>query len=105
MTYYAIYRDDERTEGPAGLFVMDAGTGQAILWDHRNRAWAYDPGLVVRFLNDYRKFDRYETVDRAAAQSVARIVAGGASLPDEEAILAMFAAGARGGRLPPTEGQ
>lgn len=89
MSYYLIYRTDEQ-DGPAGLFVMDAGLGQAILWDHRARAWAYDPDLVVRFLNDYRNLDRYKNVGRAAAEAVAVAVTGGERLPDETSIRAMF---------------
>ncbi|MET8119056.1 hypothetical protein [Micromonospora sp. NPDC005189] len=97
MTYYVIYRNDERVGGPAGLFVMDVGVGKAILWDHRRRDWAFDPDLVVRFVNDLRNLDRYETVDRSTAESVAEIVTGGTALPNEEAIRAMFAASASGG--------
>ncbi|WP_406077314.1 hypothetical protein [Micromonospora sp. NBC_00858] len=100
MTYYVIYRNDERVGGPAGLFVMDVGLGRAIIWDHRSRGWAFDPGLVVRFVNDYRNLDRYETVDRATAETVAEIVTSGASLPDEEAIRSMFTAGGGDSRQP-----
>ncbi|GAB3945277.1 hypothetical protein [Micromonospora vulcania] len=91
LTYYAIYRMDEKGD-PAGLFIMDVGFGQAILWDHRAQAWSYDPDLVVRFLDDYRNIDRYRTVDRATAEGVALAVTGGVSLPDEQAIRGMFAA-------------
>ncbi|MET8356436.1 hypothetical protein [Micromonospora sp. NPDC005171] len=94
MTYYVIYRNDERVGGPAGLFVMDVGTGNAILWDHRSGHWAFDPALVVRFVNDYRNVDRFETVDRATAERVAETVSGGIALPDEDDIRAMFAPGA-----------
>jgi hypothetical protein len=93
LTYYVIYRNDERAGGPAGLFVMDVGEGKAILWDHRSGGWAFDPALVVRFVNDYRNADRYETVDRATAERVAETVSGGAALPDEEGIRALFALG------------
>ncbi|WP_433267046.1 hypothetical protein ACQPWR_05095 [Micromonospora vinacea] len=92
MSYYVIYRTDEQSE-PAGLFVMDAGLGQAVLWDHRARAWAYDPGLVVRFLDDYRNADRYENVSRADAEAVVEAVTGGETLPDEGAIRALFRGG------------
>ncbi|MEU5912960.1 hypothetical protein [Micromonospora sp. NPDC047527] len=98
MTYYVIYRNDERVGGPAGLFVMDVGVGDAILWDHRSRGWAFDPSLVVRFVNDHRNADRYETVDRATAESVAETVTGGTALPDEAGIRAMFVAGDSGQR-------
>ncbi|MET8465873.1 hypothetical protein ACFYPX_03850 [Micromonospora zamorensis] len=97
MSYYVIYRTDEQGE-PAGLFVMDAGLGQAILWDHRARAWACDPGLVVRFLDDYRNVDRYKNVGRAAAEAVAEAVTGGEKLPDERSIRAMFKADSSGDR-------
>ncbi|MBQ1029974.1 hypothetical protein ABZ388_13885 [Micromonospora parva] len=92
MSYYVIYRTDEQSE-PAGLFVMDVGVGQAVLWDHRARAWAYDPGLVVRFLDDYRNADRYNNVSRADAEAVVEAVTGGEKLPDEGSIRAMFQGG------------
>ncbi|MEU8422834.1 hypothetical protein AB0C15_18345 [Micromonospora sp. NPDC048835] len=97
MTYYVIYRNDERLGGPAGIFVMDVGTGNAILWDHRSGRWAFDPALVVRFVNDDRNVDRFETVDRAIAERVAETVSGGSALPDEGGIRAMFAPGAGAG--------
>ncbi|MEU4339172.1 hypothetical protein AB0F59_31755 [Micromonospora lupini] len=97
LTYYVIYRNDERLGGPAGLFVMDSGAGKAILWDHRAREWAVDTGLVLRFVNDHRNIDRYETVDRRAAESVAEVVTGGRSLPGEDSILDLFAAGSGDG--------
>lgn len=80
---------------------MDVGAGKAILWDHRSRGWAFDPGLVVRFVNDYRNIDRFETVDRATAENVAVTVTGGTALPDEEGIRAMFAATSGGGGRQP----
>ncbi|MEW2143937.1 hypothetical protein AB0869_14100 [Micromonospora vinacea] len=102
MTYYVIYRNDERVGGPAGLFVMDVGAGNAILWDHRSGHWAFDPALVVRFVNDYRNVDRFETVDRATAERVAEAVSGGTALPDEDDIRAMFAPGASAGGAQPS---
>lgn len=87
-----IYRNDAQTE-PSGLFVVDAGSGDAVLWDHRAGAWAYNPDLVVRFLDDYRNADRYKDVSRAAAEAVARTVTSKGELPDESSIRAMFVGG------------
>ncbi|MGC4809149.1 hypothetical protein ACLQ29_01290 [Micromonospora sp. DT228] len=72
---------------------MDAGPGQAVLWDHRARSWAYDPDLVVRFLDDYRNVDRYKNVSRAAVEAVVEAVTGGEKLPDESSIRAIFREG------------
>ncbi|MGA5306691.1 hypothetical protein [Micromonospora taraxaci] len=90
MTYYVIYRNDEREGGPAGLFVADVGAGKAILWDHRSGGWAFNPALVARFVNDHRNVDRFETVDRLTAERLAEAITGGSPLLDEEAIRAMF---------------
>lgn len=90
MTYYVIYRNDEKEGGPAGLFVADVGTGNAILWDHRSGGWAFDPDLVARFVNDYRNGDRFEAVNRSTAESVAEAITGGSPLLDEDGIRAMF---------------
>ncbi|MBG6067782.1 hypothetical protein [Micromonospora ureilytica] len=95
LTYYVVYRvDDVRI--PAGLFVLGAGHGEALLWDHRCGSWAYDPGLVTRFLNDYRNVDRYDNIDRAEADQIAPTVTGLAGLPDEEAFHLLLVKGAAG---------
>ncbi|MEU8327406.1 hypothetical protein [Micromonospora sp. NPDC048839] len=92
-----IYRTDDQ-ERLVGIFVMDAGLGQAILWDHRARVWAYDPDLVVRFLDDYRNVGRYKSVSRAAVEAVVEAVTGGEKLPDESSIRAMFRVGSNSDR-------
>ncbi|MEV4479193.1 hypothetical protein [Micromonospora coxensis] len=69
---------------------MEAATGDALLWDHRKKAWSYNPELVVRFLDDYRNIDRYEEVGREVAERVAALVSGGSSLPAEDAITQRF---------------
>jgi hypothetical protein len=89
FTYYVLYRDDRRTTA-VGLFVTEDSQAHAMLWDHRAKAWAYDPALVVRVLDDYRNYDRYKTVDRETAERVAPQITGGESLPDEETIAWIF---------------
>jgi hypothetical protein len=50
----------------------------------------YDPALVVRFLDDYRNFDRYHMVDRETAERATPQITGGEKVPDEEAIAWIF---------------
>jgi hypothetical protein len=95
LSYYAVYRSDE-SRVPVGLFVLDAGHGEALLWDHRRGSWAYDPDLVVRFLDDYRNIDRYENIARATAEQIASTVTGSPGLPDEAAFHLMLVSGAAG---------
>lgn len=85
--YYLIYRNHERTT-PRGLFV--SGSVGAMLWDHRAKAWVYDPGLVGRFLHSLDNIDRFEVVDRETAERVAPQITGGEKLPDEETISWIF---------------
>jgi hypothetical protein len=92
LTYYVLYRSDEKVD-PVGVFIVDPTNGHALVWDHRRRAWTYDPGLAVRFLDDYRNFDRYETVDRSALERFVEQITGGVQLPDERSVQAMFAQG------------
>lgn len=87
FAYYLTYRDDKRTT-PAGIFVT--GSMGAMLWDHRDKAWSYDPGLVGRFLNSLDNIDRFEVVDRETAERVAPQITGGEKLPDEETIRWIF---------------
>ncbi|WP_346536398.1 hypothetical protein [Micromonospora sp. DPT] len=89
MTFYVLYRDEERTK-PSGVFVVDEVNGHAVIWDHRQRCWSYNPDLAFRFLADYRNLDRVNTLDRAAMERVAVQVTGGSTLPSSEAIERMF---------------
>ena len=88
LAYYVLYRTDEKTR-PTGIFVMGSG-GHALIWDHRQKAWSYNPSLVVRIVDDYRNFDRYETVDRETVERIAPQVTGGEQVPDEESIHWVF---------------
>ncbi|MEH1054617.1 hypothetical protein V6U89_05320 [Micromonospora sp. CPCC 206171] len=91
LTYYVLYRDEERTK-PSGVFVVDEAKGHAVIWDHRQGCWSYNPDLAFRFLADYRNIDRFNTLDRAAMERVAVQVTGGSALPSSEAIKRMFEA-------------
>ena len=89
FTYYLIYRTRAKT-APTGIFVTEDAEGHAMLWDHRARAWVYDPALVVRFLDDYRNGGRYETADRETAERVTPQITRGEKLPDEDTIAWVF---------------
>ena len=89
FSYYAIYNIRDKAQ-PAGLFVMDVGAGHALLWDHKAKAWSYNPALVVRFLDDDRNEDRWASVNRSSAEGIALRVTEGEALPDEETIAWIF---------------
>ena len=86
--YYAVYEDPEKTD-PVGIFVREPGQGHAMLWDHKARAWVYDPRLVGRFLTESDS-DTYRKVDRETAEGITPAVTGGEGLPDEETIAWIF---------------
>lgn len=69
---------------------MHEGAGRGILWDHWAKAWVYDPDLIVRYIDDYRNYERYEAIDRATAERITPNITGGEELPDEETIGWMF---------------
>ena len=96
-TYYVIYRTEDRTT-PTGVFVRQQGEGHDLIWDHRAKAWVYDPDLVARFLGNYDNEDRYREVDRETAERITPAVTGGEGLPGEETIAWIFS---REGRPPP----
>ncbi len=89
LSYYAIYRTST-SEPPVGIFAMETAQGHALIWDHEERAWAYDPALAVRFLDDPRNWDAYRTVDRETAEQMTPEITGGENLPDEESIRWVF---------------
>lgn len=79
-----VFKTEELKE-PTGIFVVDvAPTGHAMLWDHRSKAWRYDPGLVARTLENDDSFDRWSKVDRATAERWTPQVTGGHPLPSED---------------------
>src|SRR5690349_15838308 len=94
LSYYAIYKHDmadRSTEPPTGIALLDNGTGDGMIWDHLQKAWIYDPGLIVRFLDDHRNWDRVEEIQREKAEAVTLEVTGGKEgLPDEETIRWIF---------------
>ena len=89
FSYYAIYNKRDR-EQPAGIFVMDVHAGHGMLWDHKLKAWSYNPALVVRFLDDDRNDDRWDSVDRSAAERITPQITQGEQLPDEDTIAWIF---------------
>ncbi|WP_218106006.1 hypothetical protein [Micromonospora citrea] len=91
MTYYVIYRDEEKAK-PAGIFVLDTASEAAVLWNHRQGSWTYNSELVARFLDDHRNLDRYENVDRSTVEGLAVLVTG-RELPEEAALLSMLERG------------
>ena len=98
LAYYAIYKDDitvDNPQPPAGIFILDTKTNDALLWNHRSKAWQYDPRLVLEFLDDDRNWDRVEEVDRATAERITVEITKASygyiqELPDEDTIRWIF---------------
>ncbi|WP_128763509.1 hypothetical protein [Micromonospora sp. MW-13] len=91
MTYYAVFRADEKGEA-AGLLLMDIDSGDALVWNNRLQEWTYDPALAARFLDDHRNFGRYQEVEAAEARRIAERITGG-SLPGEADVVNLFRQG------------
>ncbi len=89
-SYFALWKKQVGVGEPTGIIVRDVKTGDALLWNHRQKAWQYNPDLVVRFLDDYRNLDQYEPIDRETAERVALGITGRQELPDEETIAWIF---------------
>ncbi|MGX1778401.1 hypothetical protein ACWIGW_40285 [Nocardia brasiliensis] len=58
----------------------------SLVWNQGIQAWQYDPGRVIRFITDYKNDERYELVDRKAAEEFSRQLSddGSSELPSEE---------------------
>jgi hypothetical protein len=86
LSYYAIYDHDTR-ERARGIALLDNRTGDGMIWDHLQKAWVYNPELIVRFLDDHRNWDRVEEIGREKAEEVTlQVTEGKEALPDEETI-------------------
>lgn len=89
LEYFATYRNGT-TQPPTGIIVAEAAQGDFLIWDHRARAWVYDPALAVRYLDDHRNLDKYQNVDRETAERIVPGITGGEKLPDEDSIRWVF---------------
>ena len=89
LNYYAIY-ENSTTEPPVGIIALEPAEGDALIWDHMQEAWSYDPWTAVEFLDDFRNFERYEPISREKAEQITPGIADGEKLPDEETILWIF---------------
>jgi hypothetical protein len=98
LAYYAIYETTNR-QGPAkGICVVDPRTGDALIWNHRNEEWEYNPELAGRLIFDLRSPGRTKEVDRPAAERIAVDLALRRPLPAEEEIQQLLL---RKGATPP----
>ncbi|MFF2552673.1 hypothetical protein ACFVUS_16830 [Nocardia sp. NPDC058058] len=96
MLYYrAVHEGDYGTTPPFTVFVTTDKSDDALVWAQRIQMWQYDPGRVIGFINDFRNDDRWELVDRGAAEEFSRglaVVGSSASeLPSEDWIEWFFA--------------
>jgi hypothetical protein len=97
MTMF-LYRATFRTgqeEPAAGLIAEEPTNGpfRAVVWNHRARAWTFNPEAAASFLLDDRNFDRWTEVDRTKAEEIARTF--GTELPTEEELHRMCEEGDR----------
>lgn len=86
LAYYAIHESRERTGPPKGICVLDPVRGGALIWDHTQGKWQYNPELVNRLIFDRTHLGRTESVDRSTAERLALEITGAESLPAETAI-------------------
>lgn len=100
LAYYAIHESRERTDPPKGICVVDPIRGGALIWDHTQGKWQYNPELVNRLIFDRTHLGRTQAVDRATAERLAVEITGTESLPAETAIDRILASMRTG--TPPT---
>ncbi|MFD0593571.1 hypothetical protein ACFQZ4_14450 [Catellatospora coxensis] len=73
-----------------GIIVTHGGV-DAMLWDHRQKAWVYDPTTVAYVMDHHDYVDRSEEISREQAEELTlQITKGKEALPDEETILWIF---------------
>ena len=89
-----------RQHGAANVFVLEAtmgrygSRGRAVLYDYRDRRWAFDPNLVAASLDAQINAGatRMTEVDRPSAEAAAREF--DQELPSEEELRRLMAEGA-----------
>ncbi|MGW5514221.1 hypothetical protein [Nocardia africana] len=89
MLYYkAVCEGDYGTTRPFTMFVTTGGSNDALVWNQAIQSWQYDPARVREFTSDHRNWDRYEPVDRSAAEEFSRRLAvdgsAASELPSED---------------------
>jgi hypothetical protein len=83
--YWAIYGKAGRTSPATGLICNEYSRGpfRAVIWDHFERRWAFNPRAAAPFLFDFEKMDRSTKISRAEAEKLA-LETFGVPLPSEE---------------------
>ncbi|MEV6771272.1 hypothetical protein AB0N05_21895 [Nocardia sp. NPDC051030] len=89
MLYYkAVCKGEFGKTPPFTIFVTTSESDDALVWAQRIQMWQYDPARAIRFTTDYKNDDRWEIVDRAAAEEFSRVLAVDGSsvseLPSED---------------------
>jgi hypothetical protein len=100
LWYRRIDVMDPRRRCAANVFVLEATLGRhshrgrAVLFDHRDRCWTFDPNLVAQSLGDQINPGRavMTAVDRSTAEAAAREF--DQVLPSEDELHRMMAEGA-----------
>jgi hypothetical protein len=90
LAYYALYRSCAADPEASGVVVLETETPDALLWDHTQKAWVYNPGAAHRILFKRKNSERIRSVSRAEAEGVTPGITGGELLPDEETIRWLF---------------
>jgi len=90
LAYYALYRSNVTDPELAGIVVLETQNSDALLWDHSQKAWVYEPETAHRILFNRKNLERIRPMDRSEAEQVTRGVTGGEALPDEETIRWLF---------------
>ena len=87
FTYYALYPRDYRTDPPAGLLAYEHRSAtepiRVIGWDHFEQTWNIAVDMFGVITVEERSENRFQIVDRATAERIARENLG-ADLPSEE---------------------
>ncbi|BCB82509.1 hypothetical protein Pflav_089190 [Phytohabitans flavus] len=85
--YFALYRREDRTDPPVGLLAEGSLAPDRRLvtvgWSHRHRTWTEASASLNWISTSLDWTDRFETVDRATAERIARESLG-VELPSEE---------------------
>ncbi|MFC9897637.1 hypothetical protein ACFVMC_28440 [Nocardia sp. NPDC127579] len=88
MLYYTAVCEGKFNETPPFTLFVKNRSGDALVWNQGIQQWQYDPARVDWFTSDDRNWERYEPVDRAAAEAFSRQLAVDGSsiseLPSEE---------------------
>jgi hypothetical protein len=90
LVYYLLYKTTVSQPPPTGIVILESRTTDALVWDHLDKAWVYDPELAHEAVFGFENWEKFRAVSRAEAEEATPGITETEPLPDEDTIRWLF---------------